>query len=112
MSEPISYQFEPFALNSVDSHPALLFVGEQARSLEDPKVPRGGLPRVVKDGRDLPRCHGAAVEVDRQQDAPSGGMGQRGKHRFVGIHAQFRVSRHHSLILSHIAKYQVKIYFA
>ena len=74
MSQPVPDQFQPLALDAVDAHPALPFVIEQPCLLKDPEVPRGRLPSVIEDRRDLSGCHRTPIEIDRHQYASSGGM--------------------------------------
>jgi hypothetical protein len=74
VTEPIPYEFKSFALNSVNTHPTLPLVREQTRSFKDLEVSSCGLPGVLKDCRYFPSCHRAAVEVDREQHSPSGGV--------------------------------------
>ena len=74
MSKPVPHQFEPFSLNSVNTHPTLPLVSEQACRLEDLEVPRCRLPGVLEDGRDFAGRHGAAVEINREQHASPGSV--------------------------------------
>jgi hypothetical protein len=74
VSKPVPNQFEPFSLNSVNTHPPLLLVSQEARRLKDLEVPRCRLPGVLEDCRDFPGRHGAAVKVNRQQHSPPGSV--------------------------------------
>jgi hypothetical protein len=105
VSQPVPHQFESFALNTINTHPALPLVGEQTGGLKNLEVPRCGLPRVLEDGRYFAGRHGAAVEVNGEQYAPPGSMGQGGKHRFVRVNSPLGFSLSHTKIFSHTAKY-------
>ncbi len=74
MGEPVGHEFEAFRLKPVNTHPALPFVSEQARRLQDLEVPRGGLPGVLEHCRDVTGRHGSPVKVNRQQHAPPRSM--------------------------------------
>ena len=75
MRQPVTYQFETLVFDAIDPRAALFPVTDQAGPLEDPEVPRGGLPGVLEDGRDFAGGHGAAVEINRHQHTAPGSMG-------------------------------------
>ena len=77
MREPVCHEFETFRLKPVNTHPAVPFMSEQARGLQDLEVPGCGLPGVLEHCCDVTGRHGASVKVNRQQHAPPGGMRQR-----------------------------------
>jgi len=49
-------------------------MGQQSRCFEHPKVPRCRLPRVLEDSRDFAGGHGAAIEINRNQDSSPRGV--------------------------------------
>jgi len=74
VSKPVPYEFEPLWLKSVNARPASLLVNEQARRLQDLEVPRGRLPSMFENCRDVTSSHGAPIEINREQHASSGGV--------------------------------------
>lgn len=92
MSQPVSHQFEPLILDTVYPGAALFLVSNQAGRFEDPEMPGCGLPGVLENRRDFARCHGAAVEINRQQHTTPGGMSQRAKNQFISVNARFRLT--------------------
>src|SRR5215468_10245478 len=105
MREPVAHQFKAFRLQTVDPRAASLLVIEQTGDLEDAKMPRGGLPGVFEDGRDLTGGHGAVVDMQGHQHPSPGGVRQGTEDRFVGIDLESALTTRHAAILSHIAKY-------
>jgi hypothetical protein len=70
MREPVPHEFKSFALNSVNPHPALFLMHDQASGLKDLEMSRCRLPRVLEDCRYFSGRHGAAVEIDGEQHTP------------------------------------------
>jgi len=82
---------ETFVFDAIDPRAPLFLVTDQAGFLEDPEVPRGGLPGVLEDGRDFAGGHGAAVEVKRQQHTAPGSMRQRAEDQLISVESRFRL---------------------
>ena len=69
----------------VAPHPTLPLVPEKLGRLEDLQVPCRRRPGLLEHTGDLAGGHRAALEVHREQDATTHGVGERREHCLVGI---------------------------
>jgi hypothetical protein len=90
--QPIAHQRQSLSLDAIDTHPALPLVCEQPCSLKNLKVPGRGLPCMFKHRRDLSGTHRASIEVDREQHATPGRVGQRPEYILIRV-SSWRVVR-------------------
>jgi hypothetical protein len=70
VGKPVPHEFKSFALNSVNAHPALSLMRDETSGLKDLEMSRCGLPGMFEDTRYVSGCHGATIEVDREQHTP------------------------------------------
>jgi hypothetical protein len=85
VAEPLADESQPPALEAIDAHAAVAFVGEQTGGLKNLQMAGGGLPGVRKTGSDFACGHSAAIEEDGEQDVATRGMGECRKDGFVGV---------------------------
>src|SRR5262245_51606022 len=83
--QPLTHKCQALSLDAIDTHPTLPLVLEEASGFKNLKVPRGRLPRMRKDRRDLSGGHCAAVEIDGKQHAAPSRVGQRTEYRLIRV---------------------------
>src|SRR5262249_19473274 len=83
--EPIAREVQAVTINLVAPHPSLPLVPEKPGRLEDLQVPRRRRPGLLEHTGYLAGGHRAALEIHREQDATTHGVGERREHCLIGI---------------------------
>src|SRR5262249_58618151 len=73
---------QALGVEPVDALPAGLLHAHQPRALESPEMARRRRPAALEASGDLARRHGAAAQLEHEQDLPPRSVGERREHLF------------------------------